>query len=744
MATAALVACGGGGGGAETAAVSDTTGASVPAGSGGTATPPVAPTTTTTTTTTTTPPVANTTPVSTGAAVAAGVAVTGTAAFGAPLEGAQVSVMDANGITRRATANANGSYSISVAGLALPLLMTANGRSGDAALTYHALVATAPQAGGVVNITPLTDAIVALVSSDGSSPAEFADAARLRALDGNKLQQAAQAVKAALRNVAAAVGDANFDPLTSAFVADRSSAGDKLLDAVKVTLHEGGVTLRNALVPLAANDAGAAATSTTLTAASTATTAGAAALPAPVLADKLSMFDAFITDANDCLALPAAQRVAVDGVGTPTGFLGACAVVDGFSASYKRNGQNLLAYWGHQLRNVLPDGARLGTPEVLGLVKNANGEDLATVRLPFTSPQGAGSYVESARRLASGEWAIEGNQRNFDAGVSVRVLRASDASSSGHVPTSGPDKGRNVGRLSAYSTRLYLHFNPAGPNGKGVYAVRVKGPGLPAAGVVLARSSSCGTGDYLAFYSNNGSLPATPAVGATLPMPTASTANSWALRVAPFGGGYQGTDFFNELRGRNADGTASSAVGNNVSPTPVDLAQVPMLSRYVFEVFKAGSNVAAETFAVRTVARPVAPEFADKQLWAELSADAKGYANPADSVKAAALDSATLSWTLPAGAAPVNGGSVWGSGFDTSATPVLRRMNMGANVAAFGATSLALSAAVETNGNGNSCGFRQLPAFEATKGSREVGLRQVQADGLVLQQVLGHYGRAAQ
>ena len=97
-----------------------------------------------------------------------------------------------------------------------------------------------------------------------------------------------------------------------------------------------------------------------------------------------------------------------------------------------------------------------------------------------------------------------------------------------------------------------------------------------------------------------------------------------------------------------------------------------------------------------------------------------------------------------AGAAPVNGGSVWGSGFDTSATPVLRRMNMGANVEAFGATRLALSAGVETNGNGNSCGFRQLPAFEATKGSREVGLRQGPADGLVLQQVLGHYGRAAQ
>ena len=146
---AALVACGGGGGG-ESATVSDTASAIVPADNGSAATQPVAPTTNTppTTTTTTPPPVASTTPaVSTGVAVQAGVAVTGTAAFGAPLEGAQVSVMDANGTVRRATANAAGTYTISVAGPG-PAAADDGQRplGGRGALTYRALVATAPQA----------------------------------------------------------------------------------------------------------------------------------------------------------------------------------------------------------------------------------------------------------------------------------------------------------------------------------------------------------------------------------------------------------------------------------------------------------------------------------------------------------------------------------------------------------------------------------------------------------------------
>ena len=43
------------------------------------------------------------------------------------------------------------------------------------------------------------------------------------------------------------------------------------------------------------------------------------------------------------------------------------------------------------------------------------------------------------------------------------------------------------------------------------------------------------------------------------------------------------------------------------------------------------------------------------------------------------------------------------------------------------------------NGNGDSCGFDQLPAFEATKGAREVSLRQAQAAPQHLVERLGRH-----
>lgn len=727
LAAAALAACGGGGGGAETAAAPQPVVTSTPAPAAASPTPAAA---------ATPAPVAQTPAPATQATQ--GQLLRGTVTFGAPLAGASVTLQDAAGRTVTVQADANGTYSADTSGFVAPVLATATGRSGDAVRVYRALL-NAPLSGSrVMNVTPLTDAIVALASSDGSSPAEFNDTSRLRALDAARLAKATDAVKAALREVATATGDAAFDPVTTAFAADRQSAGDRLLDAVKVNLSEQGVTLHNALVPLAAGDSGAAAASLTLKNPDALVTTP---LPRPAVTDSLAVFDNFLAQANACLALAPEQRVLVDSVGTPSAFAGACAGITGFSANYRRNGLDLLAHWGHQLRNVIPAGAVLSQAEVLGMTRNAAGDELAIVRLAFTSPAGGGSFVENARRIG-GQWAIEGNQRNYDAGVSVRLQRASDVSTHGYVPGSGPDKGKNVGRFSATSARLQLHFNQAGPNARDVYAVRVKGPGLPTAGVVLARSSSCGTGNYLAFYSNNGSLPAAPALGATLPMPTSATANAYTLRVAPRGD-YTGTDFLNEYRGRNADGSASTAVTNPVAAQPVDLAGVPQLARYTFEVFKAGSSAAAETFTVRSVTRPVAPEFADKLQWAELSAESRRYADPADAAKAAALDGAQLSWTLPAGASPVASAYLWGSGFDNGTPPVLRRMNMGDVVRPFGASTVGLKAAVETNGNGNKCGYDKLPAFEASKGGREVGTRQVQADGLVLQNIVLHNARPA-
>jgi hypothetical protein len=704
VAAATLVACGGGG-----------------AGDSGT----TAPTSTST----------NPTPAS------ASTYLDGTAAYGAPLALAKVTITDANGKTVTVTASDTGTYKADVTGMKAPLLVTATAESGDAVRVYRALVGSDLAAGstGHANVTQLTDAIVALASSDGSTPGEFAGTDKLKNLDPARLQKAHELVKTLVKDVATATGNASYDPVTAAFTADGASSGDKLLDMVKLSIDQSGVTLRVVGVPAADGAAGAA--SSTVATVKDATATAPAPLPAPTVTDSITAFDPWVASVNKCLALPAAQRVSVDTSGAPTAFLGDCAKITGFTANYLHNGYTLLQYWGRQLHDWIPDGAVMGRPEVLGFFKNDAGGDTAIVRLTYRSPKGGGSYVETAHKL-SGLWALEGNQRQYDAGITVRMARSTDVSTYPYTPLTGPDAGKSVGWFNAYSPRIHLQFNQGGPNGASVYAVRVKGPGLPAAGIVLARSSSCGTGDYLATYSNDGSLPPTPAAGtAVMPMSTSATSNRYTLGVAQNGSAYTGTDFYNEWRGRNADGTPSTAKTNMIAPSPgVDLATIPPLARYVFEVFKAGSSTPADTFAARAVTKPVSAAFAAKLPWAEPTADALQYVKPTNATLAAALDSASLSWTTPAGGPPVGSAYLFGSGTEGN---IFRRMEAGTRVAALGDASLTVQAAAERDGNGQTCGYAKIPAFAATSGSREISLRQPMADGLVMQSVTQHLARSA-
>lgn len=666
----------------------------------------------------------------------------GTAAYGAPMAQAKVTITDVNGKTVTVTADDKGNYKADVTGMKAPLLVTATVSSGDAVRVYRTLVGADIAAGttGHINVTHLTDAIVALTSSDGSTPAEFANVDKLKGLDQAQLEKAKNLIKAILKDVATSLGNADYDPVTATFTADSTSSGDKLLDMVKVSIDQNGVTLRNAWVPTADGATGAASNTAVTVKDRNASTP--AALPAPTVTDNNTAFDTWVAAVNKCLALPQAQRVSTDTTGAPTGFLGDCAKINGFTANYLHNGYTLLQYWGGQLRNWIPDGAVMGRPEVLGFFKTDTGDDTAVVRLSYSSPKGGGSYFETAHKL-SGVWAIEGNQRKYDASIAIRMARSTDLSTNPFTPYNGPDAGKNVGWLSAYLPRIHMQFNQSGPNGADVYAVRVKGPGLPAPGIVLARSTSCGTSDFLAVYRNDGTLPAAPALGTTvMPMPTDGTNFRYTLGVAQIGNAYTGTDFYNEWRGRNTDGTPSTSNTNTVAPAPgVDLSTIPPLARYMFEVFRAGSSTPADTFYVRAVTRPVSAEFAAKLPWAEPTADALQYLKPTNATLAAALDSASLSWTVPAGGPPVGSAYLFGTGFDSS--NVFRRMEAGTSVNALGDTSLTVTAAAERNGNGQTCGFAKVPAFGVSSGSREVGLRQPMVDGLVLQSSSVHLARSA-
>jgi hypothetical protein len=663
--------------------------------------------------------------------------LSGVAAYGAPMAAAAISITDSTGKSITATAGADGSYTADVTGFTAPLLVTATSLSGDSVKKYFALVDTMPAVGstGTANVTPLTNALAALASSTGLNPEEFAaDLSKLQGMDKVKLARALLNLQSALASVLADAGlPSNFDPTKSSFKADRTSPGDVLLDTIKVTQSDLGVTLTNIRVTITST--GDSTATLTLTGA---TSTPPAALPKPtVVASDLLALDTWTAQVNKCLALAPTSRVSTAG-GTYT-FLNDCATVTGFSLGYKRNGHTLGEIWGPRLV-FIPQGAVMSPPEILSFLKNDLNEDIAIVRLSYNTSLGGDSYVENAKKI-NGAWQIDGNQRKYDAGVTVAMTRITDASTNGYVvPTIAnyTDSAKNIGNFSAYQSRLYFDFNPSGPNGQDVYAVRVKGPGLPAAGYVMARSSACGTDKYMAFYSNNGALP--PSTSATVTQ-TSSNHDRWVLDLKNFGTAYKGTDFYNQWRGLSSTGQANALLNSSIAIAPVDMNSIPEFARYTFEVFTTASGTtAADTFSSRLVTRPLAASFGANLPWAEFTAATQEYVQPGIAAKASEQTQGTVAWTLPAGAPRVSSAYLYGSGKDSAGAAVRAELS---NALTFGSTSQLFTKVLsEKNGVGAACTpYTALPSFTAAAGYREIGMRQLTDRSLLLSQYIQHNAR---
>lgn len=165
-----------------------------------------------------------------GGGGAAATTLGGTAAAGAPVIG-QVTVKDALGATRSALIDANGAYSVDVAGMAAPFRLRAEGTVGGRTIRLHSYAEEA-DLGATVNITPFTDLIVANAAQQIA--ASFYDSSASVALDPAVVAEQAAALQAKLQDVFNTLGVSSaVDLLHSSFSADHSGL-DAVLDAVRV------------------------------------------------------------------------------------------------------------------------------------------------------------------------------------------------------------------------------------------------------------------------------------------------------------------------------------------------------------------------------------------------------------------------------------------------------------------------------------------------------------------------------
>jgi len=163
-----------------------------------------------------------------------GTTISGTAAAGAPIIGS-VTIKDSTtptAQTKTVPIAADGKYTVDVTGLKAPYMVRADGYVGGN--EYHLYSAgTTADVGGTINITPLTDLIVANIA--GSIARTYFDGGNFSTLTEAQLTEQSDALKAKLLPILQAVGvSSSIDLLRASFNTDHTGL-DAVLYVVRVT-----------------------------------------------------------------------------------------------------------------------------------------------------------------------------------------------------------------------------------------------------------------------------------------------------------------------------------------------------------------------------------------------------------------------------------------------------------------------------------------------------------------------------
>jgi len=181
------------------------------------------------------------------AAAAQGVTIAGTAATGAPLPFAEVS-LKCQGASGSTTTDATGAFSVVVVGGSLPCML----RVPAAPVELYSVTAgvRGSTASTVTNVTPLTHMILALAS--GADPAAVFQNFNADSFTPETLATATETIASTL--AASGIDIGTGSPLNTPFAV--GDAADARLDALKAKLAAGGTTLAQLIAAISSKTAG--------------------------------------------------------------------------------------------------------------------------------------------------------------------------------------------------------------------------------------------------------------------------------------------------------------------------------------------------------------------------------------------------------------------------------------------------------------------------------------------------------
>jgi hypothetical protein len=584
------------------------------------------------------------------------VSLSGVAAVGAPIAGATVTVIDASTSTANpasVTTNANGAYTIDITGLQAPLSIQVVGSVAGVPQNLVSVLVSVAAGANTANVTPLTNAIAALIAPGGNPSALLTPATLASAATTTSVNNAVTLIAGTLGSdpgLAALIGT-NFNPITTAFVANGTGI-DAALERLQVDISAQGVNIANLAAPVGEQGTPAPILLTAAQVTNPPPTpptlpASAAATDLPGAAD----IESIRAKLQACLALPLNQRVTFDVSGlTVTAVSPTCTFGDPGFRSSGRNWVEQLGQFSFSKAQV--NNAAFGKGAVVLALAAQNLTDpkefkhpqcntgpCAVVRYPATYTGGFIDTWDFVFGKVGGVWALVGNQRPYDLFVQPRLRRYIAANTAPNATDSYFFKGR-------FETQIRLGFSPIGRNGNLVRAVRMKGPGLPVTGVVLHRSNVCGTDDRFAITYQTGVL---------------RRPSDNAVVTFNFAGS---NDF--KVDAANLDGTAlampvpvfnaTTQTNQTYSPTAIaGLASLaPAWTRYTAEIFLFSNtttpDVPDEIVYVRTDAAAANANEGVNRSWPTLSPTyVTAYLTPTGSGAGSLTGPLTMDWTSPAG-----------------------------------------------------------------------------------------------
>lgn len=413
--------------------------------------------------------------------------MSGVAATGTPLASGTVVVTDATGATvGTTTTGADGSYSLSFKPtlFTAPFVIAATGTVGEASVNLLSVQPTSVSASttATVNITPITHAIAALLSSSGN-PADLVTNIGTEKLNitTTKINAAEQGFRNAFASNMTAVGLASTDNLLSGAF---SAKFDKLLDNLHVEVAPSGEIQISSSAGAAVDDLGntptqpIAAKMVVLAKGTLPSTADLSNLPAPTTPIGIDALEAARLALNACFAVPASTPRTIT---TP-----ACTNIA--IAGYKHDGRNASAEFSGLLSDTGNDNMLFQKPEILRQLSTTSSNERLLVRLSATRTDGLIrqlSTVAANNTTASSGWQLVGNQRDYETFVNGVANKRMSA---------------NTPANNRYETGLNLYVGPS----TDIASVQVTGPGLPPGGLTLKAKSGC---DFLAIDDGSGTPP---------------------------------------------------------------------------------------------------------------------------------------------------------------------------------------------------------------------------------------------